>query len=131
MSKSLDTLAPEFRPLAEELLAAVKVAGIDIVIICTTRTHEEQKKALAAGTSWTVASKHLTGHAIDIAPRELLSHKNWDPANPLWWQLGRIGRGLGLRWGGDWKDVGVSEVGIARKQWDPGHFEMRAHKENT
>jgi peptidoglycan L-alanyl-D-glutamate endopeptidase CwlK len=103
MGKSLDELSPEFRPLAERLLQLAADAGIPVRVISTGRTREEQERFIKAGTSWTRNSRHLTGHAIDIAPEELLTEKLWAPKSPLWYRLGEIGESLGLIWGGRWR----------------------------
>jgi peptidoglycan LD-endopeptidase CwlK len=113
VGKSLDELDPSFRPLAEKLLQLAADAGIPVRVIGTGRTPQEQENFIKLGTSWTRNSRHLTGHAIDIAPEELLGEKLWAPKSPLWWRLGEIGESLGLIWGGRWK-----------KTVDKCHFEM-------
>lgn len=112
MSRALDDLNTEFKPLAIELIARCVERNIDIRIIDTLRTEEEHRANLAAGTSWTARSKHLDGLAIDIAPKVVLTLKNWAPGHPHWIILGQIGESLGLRWGGRWERA------------DMGHFEM-------
>lgn len=111
MSKRLDDLSPEFRQTVFELLARCVEAGLHVTIIDTLRTEAEHQTNLDNGVSWTTRSKHLDGLAIDLCPTALLSLKGWAPGSPLWQQLGAIGEGLGLRWGGRWK------------QRDLGHFE--------
>ena len=68
MSRSLNDLAPAFRPLAVELLARLTEAGVPVMIIDTLRTPEEHADNLRRGVSWTTRSKHLDGLAIDICP---------------------------------------------------------------
>ena len=114
MGKSLDELAPDFRPLAERLLQLCADAGIAVRVISTGRTPEEQTENIKKGVSWTKNSHHLTGHAIDIAPEQLLTEKLWAPKSPLWFRLGEIGESIGLRWGGRW----------TKGKFDPSHFEM-------
>lgn len=103
MSSRLDDLAPEFKLKAFELLARCVEARIPVVIVETLRTQEQQDKNIAAGVSWTQHSKHLTGHAIDIALVAVLSIKGWAPDHPQWERIGKIGESLGLTWGGRWK----------------------------
>jgi peptidoglycan L-alanyl-D-glutamate endopeptidase CwlK len=120
MTRSLDDLSSRMKPLAEQLLAQARAAGLDPVVTFTGRTYEEQLACVAHGTSWTMKSKHLPqppeqkSEAIDIAPRVVMSMKWWAPNHPSWDKLGAIGEGLGLRWGGRWE---------GRKR-DPGHFEL-------
>lgn len=116
MSRKLDDLAPEFRPLACELIARCAEAGIAVMIIYTRRTQAEQDALIAGGRSWTTHSRHLTGHAIDICPYEEYElvgpdKLQWNGSDPVWQRIGNIGKGLGLVWGGDWT------------QRDLGHFE--------
>lgn len=125
----IEKLDPRVRDHAVQLINTALEQGIHLAIICTLRSEEEQRKALLSGNSWTMASKHLPqppdglALAIDVCPVQLLSKKNWDPTNELWWKLGHIGIQLGLRWGGDWQGVGIGSVGRPRPKWDPGHFE--------
>lgn len=117
MTTSLDSLDPVFRPLAVTFLARLVEARIPVVIINTLRTPEEQADAVKRGVSWVAHSKHEDGLAIDVAPLEtyLLHGSNkiqWNAADPIWLQIGRIGEAVGLRWGGRWT-----------KTPDLGHFE--------
>lgn len=117
MSRALNDLSPQFRPVAVELLARLTEANIPVMIIDTLRTPAEHAANLANGTSWTTHSKHLDGDAIDICPYAVYDiygpeKLNWDPAHPVWTKIGTIGEAIGLRWGGRWK------------QRDLGHFEL-------
>jgi peptidoglycan L-alanyl-D-glutamate endopeptidase CwlK len=117
MSRRLDDLSTDFKPLAMELLARCVEQGIAVFIVDTLRTPEEHAANLAKGVSWTTRSKHLVGDAIDVAPFEQYAlhgpdKLNWDADDPVWTRVGKIGESLGLRWGGRWK------------QRDMGHFEI-------
>lgn len=87
-------------------------------IIETLRTPERQRYYIEIGVSWTIRSKHLPQSpggmalACDIAPSSLLKLKAWAPLSPLWTEMGEKGEGLGLKWGGRWK------------QKDLVHFEL-------
>lgn len=116
MSRDLKDLSQRLKPLALQLLTKLADEGIDVVVIYTGRTPEEQADCVKRGVSWTMKSKHLTGDAIDLAPRCLLSEKNWAPYSPLWECLGAMGESLGLTWGGRWKG----------KKCDRPHFEIKA-----
>lgn len=132
MSRKLDDLAPEFKPLACELIARASEAGIPVFIVDTLRTPQEQARNLQTGASKTKNSRHLPqapsglSRAIDICPYEVFSAAGPDKLQwnthdenrellPNWKKLGEIGEGLKLRWGGRWKDP-----------FDPGHFEYVA-----
>jgi peptidoglycan L-alanyl-D-glutamate endopeptidase CwlK len=72
------------------------------------RTKERQEQLYAAGSTWTMNSRHLTGHAFDFA-LTVNGKVRWDW--PLFAKAGEIVKGvaedLGVRivWGGDWKKV--------------------------
>lgn len=117
MSRKLDDLTPEMRTKAFELIARCAEQGIPLLIIDTLRTPAEQEANIKKGVSWTKNSKHLTGRAIDVCPYSIFQldgpdKLNWDSDSPVWEQIGRIGEGLGLRWGGRWT------------KRDMGHFEL-------
>lgn len=115
MSRALNDLAQEFRPLAFELLARFTEAQIRVLIVGTGRTLDEQKANVAKGVSWTLDSYHLRGLAIDVAPFQQGSDKlNWDASDPIWLKMGQIGESIGLTWGGRWL-----------KTPDLGHFQMK------
>lgn len=130
-SRDLSDLDSRFRPLVDRFIEECGAAGISLRIITTLRGTEEQAAAAAHGVSWTLKSKHLPqlpegkSHAIDVCPVQLLEEKGWAPKHPLWWQIGAIGRRLGLRWGGNWSGSAPMEVGRPNPKWDPGHFEWK------
>lgn len=120
MSRALNDLDPRFRPLAVEFLARCVEAGLMVLIVDTLRTPEEHAANLRKGVSWVTRSKHLDGLAIDVAPFDqyLLNGPDklkWDPADPVWLKLGKIGEACGMTWGGRWV-----------KTPDLGHFEWKA-----
>lgn len=104
MSRSLNDLAPVFKPIAFELLARFTEQQLPVMIISTRRTPAEQADAVARKVSWTLHSPHLSGLAIDVAPFSIWMEYGedklaWDVHDPQWPKLGAIGRALGLQWG--------------------------------
>jgi len=92
------------------LVAIVKRAAIlsdlDFTVLEGLRTVERQKQLVAAGASKTMKSRHITGHAVDLAP--MLGGKvSWDW--PLYHRLApfvkKAASDLGhpIEWGGDWR----------------------------
>ena len=119
MSRALDDLSPRMRPLADRFLAKLMEARIPVMIVTTTRTAEEQAEKVAKGLSWTLASKHLTGDAIDVAPYLIYDlHGDdkalWDEHDPIWLRIGNIGQACGLKWG---------VLKLNGQRIDLGHFE--------
>lgn len=85
---------------------AAELSPIPFVVIEGLRTVERQKKLVASGASKTMNSRHLTGHAVDIAPT-VEGEIRWD------WPLYRLlapamkqaaqDLGKSIVWGGDWR----------------------------
>jgi peptidoglycan L-alanyl-D-glutamate endopeptidase CwlK len=70
------------------------------------RTEKRQRELVKTGASQTMNSRHLTGHAVDIAP--LVGGKiSWDW--PLYHKLAPVVKkaaldeGVPIEWGGDWR----------------------------
>lgn len=85
---------------------ALDTAPGTFVVIEGLRTLARQKQLVAAKASWTLNSRHLTGHAVDVAA--LVKGKvRWDW--PLYDQIAVIMKDAAndlkvpLEWGGDWK----------------------------
>lgn len=108
MSRSLDDLRAEIRPLVDSFLQTGLGEGIDILVTCTLRTNEEQEALYeqgrtAPGKIVTNAkpgqSAHNYGLAIDIVP--IVNGKpDWIGEHPVWQQLGKLGQDSGLEWAG-------------------------------
>lgn len=70
------------------------------------RTVERQRQLIAAGASKTLNSRHLSGHAVDLAA-VVDGSIRWDW--PLYHKLAAAMKqaaaelGVALEWGGDWK----------------------------
>lgn len=72
------------------------------------RTAERQRALVAAKASRTLNSRHLTGHAVDLAIK-MDGELRWDW--PLYAELGRVVKqcavemGVPITWGGDWRSL--------------------------
>lgn len=79
---------------------------IPIRILEGRRSKARQRQLVARGASRTMHSKHLTGHAVDVAPL-VGGRVSWDW--PLYYRLEKIIKraardvGVDIEWGGDWK----------------------------
>lgn len=97
-----------------KLVAVVKLAatmvptpgGLAFIVTEGLRTQERQKQLVQAGASRTMASRHLTGHAVDLAAT-VSGEVRWDW--PLYIELAMVmgkaaeSLGVALTWGGSWK----------------------------
>lgn len=99
---------------------------MDVTVICTHRTQEEQEAAYAKGNSklrWP-NSKHNTypSIAVDVVPYPL----NWNNTKRFGYMAGlivAIGKkhGYTVRWGGDWDRDGETQD---QNFHDLPHFEL-------
>lgn len=85
---------------------AAATTSIPFTVIEGMRTLATQRQYVAKGASRTLRSRHLTGHAIDIAP--MIGGKiTW--AWPVYHQLAPIVKAAAaaedvpIEWGGDWR----------------------------
>ncbi len=88
--------------------AAIARTRVDFMITEGLRTAERQAALVNAGASRTTRSRHLTGHAVDVAAL-VEGQVRWD-----WPLYGRIAEAFKaaaldlktpLIWGGDWKTL--------------------------
>lgn len=111
----------------DDLCAVVRSAdtiltpkGIHIRVQEGLRTPERQAQYVANGTSWTMNSRHLTGHAVDLVTLVDLDHDGKIEIEELYsWQLAfqvasamKIAAGnlnIALVWGGCW-DRTLAEI---------------------
>lgn len=82
--------------------------GLAFVVTEGLRTKARQEQLKAAGASQTSNSRHLTGHAVDIAAT-VNGAVRWDW--PLYSRLAAVvkdealKRGVQIVWGGDWRTL--------------------------
>lgn len=137
MSRAIDDLTSQFRPIACALIAYVAERGVAVLIVDTLRTEAEHQANLASGASAATHSKHLPrrlrgvgvgigwdpgdidrADAIDLCPYETYQlhgpdKLQWKASDPAFRVIGEVAERLGLRWGGRW----LNPV-------DPGHCEL-------
>ena len=115
--RNLDGVHPE---LVRVVKRALELSTVDFMVIEGLRTKQRQQVLYAAGATRTLNSRHLTGHAVDLAA--------WVGGSIRWdWPLyNRIASamktaafelGVPITWGGDWRSFK-----------DGPHFEL-THKD--
>lgn len=140
MIDDLEKLEPNFRKITYAFIFKCLESGIKIKIYNTLRTKEEQKALFLQGRSpinvvnearkkvglrpitehenriitLTRISPHCYGLAFDFVP--IVDGKAlWNDDN-LWEKCGNIAEGLGLEWGGRWKNF-PDKPHIQMKNW--------------
>lgn len=110
-TRSLNELKGVNDALVHVVRRAIEITPIDFAVTDGLRTLEEQKQYVASGASQTLESRHLSGHAVDLAPFV---------GNKVRWELDLLCKvaeamraaanecKVPLRWGGDW-DVLLTE----------------------
>jgi peptidoglycan L-alanyl-D-glutamate endopeptidase CwlK len=105
-SRSLSRLEGVHPDLVRVVKQAAAISNLDFTVLEGLRTLDRQRKLVAEGASKTMKSRHLTGHAVDLAP--LIDGKvSWDW--PIYYRLAKIVKSAAadekvpLQWGGDWR----------------------------
>lgn len=84
---------------------AAELSEVEFVVLEGLRTAERQRQLYAKGATKTLNSRHLTGHAVDIAPW-IGGKVSWDW--PAYIELAPTVKraadevGVPVEWGGDW-----------------------------
>ena len=105
-ARSLARLEGVHPDLVRVVKKAAAMSNLDFTVLEGLRTFERQRQLVAEGASKTLKSRHLTGHAVDLAP--MIGGKiSWDW--PLYNRLAKIVKAAAaeekvpLTWGGDWR----------------------------
>lgn len=115
--------------LVRVVRAAVGNSDVDFIVTEGLRTLARQKELLAKGASRTLKSRHLTGHAVDLAV-VIGGEVRWDwplymkLANSM--RLAAITENVPIVWGGTWKLLNTSKPPFTlHKSFPDGpHFEL-------
>ena len=102
--RSIDNMKGVHPDLVRVVHTALKISPIDFLVTEGLRSVERQKQLFEAGASRTMNSRHLTGHAVDLAA--WVGGVRWD------WPLYEIiavamkqaakDEDVAIVWGGDW-----------------------------
>ena len=123
-SRSRRRLSGVHTDLVRVVRRAIAISSIDFTVLEGLRTIEQQRINVDRGVSWTMRSRHLTGHAVDLAPW-VAGGIDWND-DMQWRAMGQaVCRaaerfGIPIIWGalkkhgGDWS-----------RQNDAGHFELK------
>lgn len=105
-ARSLARLEGVHPDLVRIVKKAADISDLDFTVLEGLRTVERQKQLFAQKATKTMNSRHLTGHAVDLAP--MIGGKiSWDW--PLYHRLAKTVKAaaaverLPVQWGGDWR----------------------------
>ena len=104
--RSLARLEGVHPDLVRVVKKAAAMSDLDFTVLEGLRTVERQTQLKKQGATKTMNSRHLTGHAVDLAPM-IGGQISWDW--PLYRRLAKIvkaaaaAENVPLQWGGDWK----------------------------
>lgn len=102
---SLKKLSKVHGDLIAVVIRAAELSEIEFIVTEGLRTKERQAELVKAGASRTMRSRHLTGHAVDLAAK-VNGQIRWDW--PLYHKLALAMKTaakelkIPLEWGGDW-----------------------------
>jgi peptidoglycan L-alanyl-D-glutamate endopeptidase CwlK len=82
---------------------AIEITTQDFTVLEGLRTLERQQQLYSTGKSKTMNSRHLTGHAVDLAPWPI--SWDWEYFYPIAEAMKDASDEVGvpIEWGGDWK----------------------------
>jgi len=104
-SRDLTRLSGVHPDLVRVIKRAASISPIAFMVIEGLRTPERQLELFNAKATTTMNSRHITGHAVDIAPM-VGSEVRWDW--PLYYELAKVVKeaakleNVAIEWGGDW-----------------------------
>ena len=105
-ARSLARLEGVHPDLVRVVKKAVALSDLDFTVLEGLRSVERQKQLVSQGASKTMNSRHITGHAVDLAPM-IAGEVSW--AWPQYHRLAKIVKAAAadekvpLQWGGDWR----------------------------
>lgn len=101
--KSLGKLEGVHPDLVNVVKRAIRITDQDFTVLEGLRTPERQKELYLQGATKTLNSRHLTGHAVDLAPWPI--SWDWQRFYPIAdaMKQAAIELSVPLEWGGDWK----------------------------
>lgn len=131
--RSLLNLRGVHPDLVRVVKRAISISTIDFTVIEGLRSPTRQKELVASGASRTMKSRHITGHAVDVAPY-VGGKVRWDwplfiPIAEAMKEAARL-ENVKIRWGGTWgllADAPQINMSVLHKKFPDGpHYELPA-----
>lgn len=97
---------------------AAEISTVPLVVTEGLRNLDRQKQLVAAGKSWTLDSRHLTGHAIDVVDANDFKYDIPDMDHiALAMKQAAAELKVPIVWGGDWKQRDTPHFELDRKAY--------------
>lgn len=102
-NRSLQNLSGVHPDLVAVVKRAIEISEQDFTVLEGIRNINRQRELVKTGKSTTMNSRHLTGHAVDLAPWPI--SWDWEYFYPIADAMKAAAEELdvNLEWGGDWK----------------------------
>lgn len=104
-NRSLNQLKGVHPDLVAVVHEAIRTTPVDFMVTEGLRSPQRQAALIHAGASRTLNSRHLTGHAVDVAAW-VEGQVRWDwplyPRIAEAFKAAAKAKGVALVWGGDW-----------------------------
>jgi peptidoglycan L-alanyl-D-glutamate endopeptidase CwlK len=102
-TRSRQRLSGVHPDLADVVKLAISISEVDFTVLEGIRNINRQRELYKAGKSTTMNSRHITGHAVDLAPWPI--SWEWEDYYPIAEAMKAAAEELeiDLVWGGDWK----------------------------
>lgn len=116
--RSRRNLAGVHPDLVRVVERAAKISTVPIVVTEGLRNLERQKQLVSAGKSWTLDSRHLTGHAVDVVDANDFKYDIPDMdhiAKAM--KQAATELNIPIVWGGDWKQRDTPHIELDRKAY--------------
>lgn len=105
-ARSLAAMTDVHPDLVKVAHRALELTTVDFLVTEGRRSVARQKELVAQGASRTMQSRHLTGHAIDVAAYQS-GKVNWNLEAmreiAKAFKAAAAELGIPIKWGGDWK----------------------------
>jgi len=116
--RSRKTLTGVHPDLVRVVEAAAERCAVPMVVTEGLRNLERQRALVAAGKSWTLNGRHLTGHAVDIVDADNFAYDIPD-MDAIACAMKECAAELKvpLVWGGDWKSKDTPHFELCRRAY--------------
>ena len=107
--RSMQNLSGVHPDLVDVVKRAIEITEQDFSVLEGVRNIDRQRKLVAQGKSTTMNSRHLTGHAVDLAPYPL--SWDWEYFYPIADSILQSSKdaNVPIRWGGNWQVYDIRE----------------------